>query len=124
MVDVQAVFLGTESKSDLIKEMGKLCLRRDPNLPKRLTSKQITLAHQHPDIVCAMEAKAKATDRAESQSLSRKIRALKLREERLVFEQALRRRHVLSAQHRKDLSRASSPILTRSIARQEPLVWK
>jgi len=86
---MQAVFLKMKSKSDLIKEMGKLCLCHDLNLSKRLISKQITLAHQHPDIVCAMKAKAKATDHTESQSLSRKIRALKLQEKRLVFEQAL-----------------------------------
>ena len=40
VVDVQSIFLGQASKSDLIKEVGKLCLRRDANLPQRLTSAQ------------------------------------------------------------------------------------
>jgi len=89
VVNVQVIFLEMKSKSDLIKKMSKLCLCCDLNLSKRLISKQITLAHQHLNIVCAMKAKAKATDCTKSQSLSRKIRALKLQEKCLVFKQAL-----------------------------------
>ena len=40
IVDVQATFLGKELKANQIKEMGKLTLRRDPNLPKSLTPVQ------------------------------------------------------------------------------------
>ncbi len=57
VVDVQAAFLGHDSMSDIIKEIGKLCLRRDPNLPKRLTDSQRASAHQHPDIISAEQAK-------------------------------------------------------------------
>lgn len=51
VVDVQATFLGTASRADLIKEIGKLYLRRDPNLPKQLSDHQRTQAYQRPDII-------------------------------------------------------------------------
>ena len=57
VVDVQATFLGTASRADLIKEIGKLCLRRDPNLLKRLLDHQRTQAHQHPDVIIAQKEK-------------------------------------------------------------------
>ena len=53
VVDVQATFLGTASRADLIKEISKLCLHRDPNLPKRLSDHQRTQAHQHSDVIHA-----------------------------------------------------------------------
>ncbi|KAL8855302.1 MAG: hypothetical protein Q9178_008056 [Gyalolechia marmorata] len=37
VVDVQATFLGSTSKSDMVKEISKLCLRQDPKLLRRLT---------------------------------------------------------------------------------------
>lgn len=37
VVDVQAIFLGSTPKSDMIKEISKLCLRQDPKLPRSLT---------------------------------------------------------------------------------------
>jgi len=57
VVDVQAAFLGQDSMSDIIKEIGKLCLHWEPNLPKRLTDSQRASAHQHPDIISAEQAK-------------------------------------------------------------------
>ena len=36
VVDVQATFFGSTSKSDIIKEISKLCLRQDPKLPRSL----------------------------------------------------------------------------------------
>ena len=56
-VDVQATFLGNASKSDLIKEIGKICLRQDPNLPKRLSKEEKTQALQHPDLIKLQKAK-------------------------------------------------------------------
>ncbi|KAL8673854.1 MAG: hypothetical protein Q9168_001719 [Polycauliona sp. 1 TL-2023] len=50
IVDVQATFLGSTSKSDMIKEIGKLCLRQDPNLPCSLTEEQKVQAHTQPDL--------------------------------------------------------------------------
>lgn len=50
VVDVQATFLGTASRMDLIKQIGKLCLRRDPLLPKKLSDTQRAQAHQNPDV--------------------------------------------------------------------------
>ena len=65
IIDVQATFLGQESKSDLIKEMGRLALRRDPNLPKELTPAEKQQAHQDKDLI---EAKANFEE------LSKKLR--------------------------------------------------
>ena len=56
VVDVQATSVGTASRADLIEEIGKLCLRREPNLPKRLLD-QCTQAHQHPDVVSTQKEK-------------------------------------------------------------------
>ncbi|KAL9581014.1 MAG: hypothetical protein Q9203_006070 [Teloschistes exilis] len=39
-VDVQATFLGTTSKANMIKEIGRLCIRDDSNLPRSLTPEQ------------------------------------------------------------------------------------
>ncbi|KAL8724132.1 MAG: hypothetical protein Q9166_008119 [cf. Caloplaca sp. 2 TL-2023] len=50
VVDVQATFLGSTSKSDMIKEIGKLCLRQDPDLPRRLTKEQKLQARCQPEI--------------------------------------------------------------------------
>ena len=69
IVDVQATFLGTESKSDLIKEMGKLTLRRDPNLPKKLTEEQKRIAHQHPDLIKAQSTFQRAKVNLKSECL-------------------------------------------------------
>ena len=55
IVDVQATFLGQDSKSDLIKEMGKLTLRRDPNLPKKLTNEQKAQAYNVPELIAACQ---------------------------------------------------------------------
>jgi len=110
VVDVQATFLGTASKSDLIKEIGKLCLRRDPNLPKRLSDEQRTQAHQHPDVVRAQKQKdalaqrlqdgfgsikngSKSPDGIQHTRVQSKLRALKLRTERDAFAQILRQFH-------------------------------
>ncbi|KAI4281520.1 MAG: hypothetical protein L6R38_003624 [Xanthoria sp. 2 TBL-2021] len=49
VVDVQATFLGSTSKSDMIKEIGKLCLRQDPKLPRSLTMDQKLQARNQPD---------------------------------------------------------------------------
>jgi hypothetical protein len=57
VVDVQAAFLGHDSMSNMIKEIGKLCLHWDPNLPKHLTDSQRASAHRHPDIISAELAK-------------------------------------------------------------------
>lgn len=57
VVDVQATFLGTASRTGLIKEIEKLGLRRDPNLPKRLSDHQRTQVHQHPDVIRAQKEK-------------------------------------------------------------------
>lgn len=50
VVDVQATFLGFTSKSDIIKEIGKLCLRQDPNLPRSLTIDQKLQARNQPEL--------------------------------------------------------------------------
>ena len=55
VIDVQATFLGNESKSDLIKEMGKMTLRRDPNLPTKLSEEEKQAAHQTPEINAAVD---------------------------------------------------------------------
>lgn len=97
MVDVQAAFLGQDSMSDLIKEIGKLCLRRDPKLPKRLTDTQRTLVHQHPDIISAEQAKIMLQKQVgsgtEHRRLCQRIRAMKLREERAALAKALHDYH-------------------------------
>ncbi|KAL9583651.1 MAG: hypothetical protein Q9203_004996 [Teloschistes exilis] len=48
VVDVQSTFLGTESKSDMIKEIGRLCQRLDLNLPRCLTKEQQRAAYKQP----------------------------------------------------------------------------
>lgn len=57
IIDVQATFLNTVSRTDLIKKIKKLCLRRDSNLSKRLSDHQRTQAHQHPDVIRAQKEK-------------------------------------------------------------------
>ena len=110
VVDVQATFLGTASRADLIKEIGKLCLRRDPNLPKRLSDHQRTQAHQHPDVIRAQKEKdllaqnlkddfgtikngSKSSDGIQHTRVQSKLRALKLRVEREAFTKILRDFH-------------------------------
>ncbi len=110
VVDVQATFLGTASRSDLIKEIGKLCLRRDPNLPKRLSDVQRTQAHQHPDVIRIQQKKdalkqqlqdefgsikngSKSLGGVQHTRVQSKLRALKLRVEREAFTQILREFH-------------------------------
>jgi len=110
LVDVQAALLGQDSISDMIEEIGKLCLRRDPDLPKRLTDSQRASAHRHPDIISAEQAKvelqkqislahsntrsaADSPEGIESRRLCQRIRAMKLREERAALAEALRRYH-------------------------------
>lgn len=111
IVDVQATFLGQSSKSDLIKEMGKLTLRRDPNLPKQLTDAQKKEAHQVPALISAKsrwhllgrqlkqefgqinKAPQGCLVTTERQDLCRKIKTLKLRYEREAFEKLLNNFH-------------------------------
>ncbi|KAI4090404.1 MAG: hypothetical protein LQ339_008362 [Xanthoria mediterranea] len=50
VVDIQATFLGSTSKSDIIKEIGKLCLRQDPNLPRSLIIDQKLQARNQPEL--------------------------------------------------------------------------
>ena len=57
VVDIQATFLSTASKLDLIKEIRKLCLHCDPNLPKWLLNNQCVQAHQHSNVICAQKKK-------------------------------------------------------------------
>jgi len=107
---VQAAFLGQDSLSGLIKEIGKLCLRRDPNLPKRLTDSQRALAHRHPDIIGVEQAKVELKREIESVYSSMKQaaespegikyrrlysqgRAMKLREERAALAKTLHDYH-------------------------------
>ena len=107
IVDVQATFLGRESKSDLIKEMGKLTLRRDPNLPKKLSEAQRKAAHQTPDIDKAIDELAitkqhlkQAFDQINKapaghpitlahKRADQKVKTLKLQSERIAFEKLL-----------------------------------
>lgn len=110
IIDVQATFLGNASKSDLIKQIGKLCLRRDPNLPKRLSDDQRTQAYQHPDVIRIQQEKdalkqrlqdefgsikngSKSPDGKQHARVQSKLRALKLRVEREAFTQILREFH-------------------------------
>ena len=110
VVDVQATFLGTASKADLIKEIGKLCLRRDPNLPKRLSDHQRTQAHQHPDVTRVQKEKDVLTQKLKDEfgsikngskspngiqhtRVQSKLRTLKLRVEREAFTKILRDFH-------------------------------
>ncbi len=96
--------------SNMIKEIGKLCLRRDPNLPRRLTDSQRASAHQHPDIISAEQAivglqkkvslvhsicrqAADSPKGIEYKRLRSQIRAMKLREERAALKEALRHYH-------------------------------
>ena len=107
IVDVQATFLGQESKSDLIKEMGKLTLRRDPNLPKKLTQEQKVQAYHVPELIDAcqnfallgrdMQSQFGALNKApkgnliinERNKLRQRINTMKLRFEREALEKLL-----------------------------------
>ncbi|MCJ1473138.1 hypothetical protein MMC13_001789 [Lambiella insularis] len=110
VVDVQATFLGETSKSDLIKEIGKLCLRRDPNLPKRLSDEQRLQVHALPTVVSAqthledlkkrlengfgsISKGSKSPDGIKYARIRNKVRALKLRLERDTFIKVLRDFH-------------------------------
>ena len=110
VVDVQAIFLGHTSRSDLIKEIGKLCLRRDSNLPKALTDIQKKQAHDHNGIVkleqkrtalklelnCEFGTLTKGSSSLkgiEYKKLNNKINALKICGEREAFEKLLRDFH-------------------------------
>lgn len=57
IVDVQTIFLDTAFRSDLIKKIEKLCLRRDSNLLKRLSNDQCMQTHQHSDVIHAQKQK-------------------------------------------------------------------
>ncbi|KAL9584905.1 MAG: hypothetical protein Q9212_001839 [Teloschistes hypoglaucus] len=48
VVDVQSTFLGTESKSDMIKEISRLFQRLDPKLPRCLKKEQQRAACKQP----------------------------------------------------------------------------
>ncbi|KAL8641816.1 MAG: hypothetical protein Q9228_001434 [Teloschistes exilis] len=48
VVDVQSTFLGDQSKSAMIKQIGRLCQRLDPNMPRRLTEEQVRDAYRQP----------------------------------------------------------------------------
>lgn len=147
VVDAQATFLGTTSKSDLIKEIGKLCLRRDPNLPKWLTEDQRTQAHQHPDVVRAKKQKdalaqrlqdgpgsikngSKSPDGIQHTRVQSKLRGLKLRVERDVFAQILRELHsaadldhmVTQLNGEEPTSRSHATYLRRTQAGRSPFV--
>ena len=99
VVDVQATFLGNASKSDLIKEIGKLCLRQDPNLPKRLSKEEKTQALQRPDFIKLRKAKSlleqeikegsRARDDVQYKQVKNQLRALQQRIERETFIQIL-----------------------------------
>ena len=110
VVDVQALFLGHTSRSDLIKEIGKLCLRRDSNLPKALTDIQKKQAHDHNGIVkleqkrtalklelnCEFGTLTKGSSSLkgiEYKKLNNKINALKICGECKAFEKLLRDFH-------------------------------
>ncbi len=110
VVDVQSIFLGRDSMSDVIKEIGKLSLRRDPDLPKRLTAEQKAQAHQHPDIVAAKETREElkrwvlnesgtirkgqhSSNGIAYKAFQNKVQALQMREERLALDQLLREFH-------------------------------
>lgn len=70
---MQAAFLGQDSMSNVIKEIGKLCLHRDPELPKRLTDTQRALAHQHPDITSAEQARIELQKQVGSDTKYRRL---------------------------------------------------
>lgn len=111
VVDVQATFLGQDSKSDLIKEMGKLALRRDPNIPKGLTDVQKQEAHQAPELQDAEtnwrslghqlkqqygqinKVPKECPLAAERHELKKKVNKLKLRYEREAFDKLLNTFH-------------------------------
>ena len=109
-VDVQAIFLGTASKADLIKELGKLCLRRDPHLPKRLSDQQKREAYERPDIIQTQReragseralkdrfgcsSKARGSPEGEAfQKIQSKLQGLKRQAEREAFSRTLRDFH-------------------------------
>ncbi|KAI4086156.1 MAG: hypothetical protein L6R37_008439, partial [Teloschistes peruensis] len=110
VVDVQATFLGTASRADLIKEIGKLCLRRDPNLPKQLSDHQRTQACQRPDIIRIQQEKdalaqklkndfgtikngSQSPDGIQYTRVKKKLRASKMLAEREAFTKLLRDFH-------------------------------
>ncbi|KAL8640700.1 MAG: hypothetical protein Q9228_002414, partial [Teloschistes exilis] len=110
VVDVQATFLGTASRADLIKEIGKLCLRRDPNLPKQLSDHQRTQACQRPDIIRIQQEKdalaqklkndfgtikngSQSIDGIQYTRVKNKLRASKMLAEREAFTKLLRDFH-------------------------------
>lgn len=121
--------------SNIIKEIGKLCLRQDPNLPRRLTDSQRASAHQHPDIISAEQdlvelqkqvSLVHSNCRQVADSLKgiehkrhrSRIRAMKLREERAALKEALRHYHstadldhmVAQLQGEKPSSRLLAPV--------------
>ena len=107
VVDTQAAFLGQEPMSDLIKEMGKMALRRDPNLPKGLTEAQKEEAHLAEDLVqariecnelrCQLKHAYRYINQAPNEcpmlqryrELKKKINTLKQRYEREAFDDIL-----------------------------------
>ena len=107
VVDTQAAFLGQEPMSDLIKEMGKMALRRDPNLPKGLTETQKKEAHLAEDLVqariecnelrCRLKHAYRYINQApkdypmlkQYRDLKKKINTLKQRYEREAFDGVL-----------------------------------
>ncbi|KAL8776434.1 MAG: hypothetical protein Q9194_003153 [Teloschistes cf. exilis] len=110
VIDVQATFLGTASRTDLIKDIGKLCLRRDPNLPKRLSDYQRAQVFQRHDITRVQKEKetleqklkddfgsirngSKSPNDIQYTRVQSRLRALKLRAEREAFTKLLRHFH-------------------------------
>ena len=96
--------------SDLIKEIGKLCLHQDPKLSKCLTDSQRALAHRHPDIIGVEQAKiklkkqigsvhssmkeaAKSPKGIKYQQLCGQARAMKLQEEHAALVKTLHDYH-------------------------------
>lgn len=114
MVDVQSTFLGTTSKSDIIKEIGKLRLRHDPNLPRCLTKAQKQQAHSHPGLqeqigpleqrqdflkqdlqarFGTMQNGKSTPEYTERKRIKEKIRGLKVRAEKELFNSTLQNFH-------------------------------
>ena len=150
VVDVQAAFLGLESRSDLIKEMGKLRLRRDPNLPKELSGAQKKIAHQEPDLIDAqkehnnlyIELKSRygqlqkapldCTVRHRHKELAQTIRKLKLQYERVALQKLLENFHsnadldhmVMQLKGEAPVTQATLPPLQHSLPDREWLANK
>ena len=114
MVDVQSTFLGTTSKSDMIKEIGKLRLRHDPNLPRCLTKAQKQQARSHPGLqeqigpleqrqdflkqdlqarFGTMQNGKSTPEYTERKRIKEKIRGLKVRAEKELFNSTLQNFH-------------------------------